>query len=71
MGNNEWYRVGYKISWVLIFICCWIYCIASYGFLMGVGLGWLPSAIVASLASFLWPLLVVGVVALAGLMLVA
>jgi len=59
------FYIGYKISWVLIFIGSWIYCIASYGFLLGVGLGWLPSLIVATLGSFLWP---IAVAALAYLM---
>lgn len=59
------YWIGYWISWVVIFFGCWIYCIAAYGFLLGVGLGWLPSAIVASLASFLWPVLLIAVLILA------
>lgn len=59
-----WYWVGYKISWFLIFIGSWIYCIASYGFLLGVGLGWLPSLIVAYFASFLWPVAALGIAAL-------
>lgn len=54
------YWLGYKITAVIIFIGSWIYCIANYGFLFGVGLGWLPSLIVAFLASFLWPLFVFG-----------
>ena len=51
---DDGYWLGYKISWVLIFIGSWIYCIASYGFLLGVGLGWLPSLIVAFIGAFLW-----------------
>ena len=51
---DDGYWLGYKISWVLIFISSWIYCIASYGFLLGVGLGWLPSLIVAFIGAFLW-----------------
>jgi hypothetical protein len=64
MDGEDVYWLGYKISWVLIFLGCWIYCIAAYGFLLGVGLGWLPSLIVASVASFLWPLTLVGIVGL-------
>jgi hypothetical protein len=60
--GNEWYWIGYKISWGLIFVGCWIYCIATYGFLFGVGLGWLPSLIVAYIASLLWPAAVLIVV---------
>lgn len=50
------YRVGCWITFVPVFIGCWIYCIDTYGFLLGVGLGWLPSAIVGVIAAFLWPL---------------
>jgi hypothetical protein len=53
---GEVYVVGAWIVGVLTFVGCWIYCIASYGFLLGVGLGWLPSGIVAVIAAFLWPL---------------
>jgi hypothetical protein len=38
---------------VLTFVACWIYCISEYGFLLGVGLGWLPAMICAYLAFFL------------------
>jgi len=41
------------IAWVLTFIACWFYCVAEYGFLLGVGLGWLPALICAYLAFFL------------------
>lgn len=63
MEEYEWYWVGYRISWVIIFIGSWIYCIATYGYLLGLGLGWLPSLIVASLASFLWPIAIIGITA--------
>jgi len=67
--GGGYYWPGYIISWVLIFIGCWIYCIAHYGFLWGVGLGWLPSAIVAYVVSLLWPLLaLVIVLAIAGIL---
>ncbi len=66
MDENGWYWVGYKICFVLVFIGCWIYCIVSYGFLLGLGLGWLPSGIAAALVSFVWPLLVSALVILIG-----
>lgn len=46
----------------LTFVGCWIYCIATYGFLLGVGLGWLPSMIVAAIAGVLWPLILIALV---------
>ena len=53
----EWYWLGYRIFFALIFAGCWIFCIASYGFLFGVGLGWLPSASAAPRRSrgVVWP----------------
>jgi len=54
--------VGTLAVAVLTFAGSWIYCIYEYGFLFGVGLGWLPSLIVAFgvfvLSRLLWPYLV-------------
>jgi CheY-like chemotaxis protein len=61
------YLVGAWITGVVTFIGCWIYAIGSYGFLLGVGLGWLPSAIVAVIAAYLWPLLLLVVIVIAAL----
>ncbi|MHB8756265.1 MAG: hypothetical protein ACYC92_15125 [Candidatus Acidiferrales bacterium] len=58
------YWVGYWITFVISFLGFWIYCIATYGFLLGVGLGWIPSLIAAVILSFLWPLFVLLVVVL-------
>jgi hypothetical protein len=58
------YETGAWIVGVITFLGCWMYCIASYGFLFGVGLGWLPSAIVAGIVAFLWPLVVGGLILL-------
>ena len=38
--SGEAYKIGASITWFLIFIGSYIYCIAEYGFLLGVGLGW-------------------------------
>jgi len=56
MDEHEWYWFGYKICFGIVFIGCWIYCIAAYGFLLGVGLGWLPSLIAAGVIALAWPL---------------
>lgn len=40
---------------VVTFVGAWIYAISTSGFLLGVGLGWLPAAIVAVVAALLWP----------------
>lgn len=43
---------------VITFFASYYYCAVEYGYLLGVGLGWLPSIIVATAVFFLWPLLV-------------
>jgi hypothetical protein len=60
--DSDWYRTGAVITFWLVFVVSWLGCIVSYGFLLGVGLGWLPSAIVGALAALLWPLLLALVV---------
>ena len=52
MPMSHYFQIGKvlgAISGVLIFIGAYIYCIATYGFLLGLGLGWLPSGIVAAI----------------------
>lgn len=46
----------------LTFASVWIGCIATYGFLFGVGLGWLPAIIVAVVVGYCWPVIVAVVV---------
>jgi len=38
----------------LAFLAGWVYAIATYGFFLGGGLGWIPAAFLAILAMFLW-----------------
>jgi hypothetical protein len=61
--NNE-YQTGFAITAVLTFFISYVYCIFTYGFLFGVGLGWLPSLIVAVIAGLLWPLIALAVIAI-------
>lgn len=60
-NDSEWYSIGFGITAFITFVGSWIYCIATYGFLLGVGLGWLPSLIVAYIAGLLWPLIALGI----------
>ncbi len=60
-NSGCWYWAGYWITWLLVFGGCWVYCISSYGFLIGVGVGWLPSSIAATVVSFFWPLILIGI----------
>ena len=61
----EWYEGGRGVFAIVVFIGCWIYCAARYGFLWGVGFGWLPSMIVAALVTYLWPLFLIVIIVLA------
>ena len=56
---DSWYTVGFVITFIITFSGCWLYCIASYGFLLGVSLGWFPAAICAVIAGTLWPLIAI------------
>jgi len=62
------YWIGYCVCWVVVFLVSWVYCISEYGYLLGVGLGWLPSVIVASLVALLWPLVLIAIVVIAWLL---
>ena len=54
MSNGGFYeRVGEVVgplAALAAFAASWVYCIFHYGYLLGVGLGWLPSIVVAILA---------------------
>jgi len=58
---EELYGNGAFFTGFIVFIGSWIYCISTYGYLFGVGLGWLPSLIVAIIAGAVWPLIVLGI----------
>lgn len=69
--NEQYKRLSVVVAAVIAvisFFASWIYCIASYGFLFGLGLGWLPSLFVGAIAfgvGFIaWPLILFGVAAL-------
>jgi hypothetical protein len=55
--KKNYYLIGFWTTSVIAFIVCWIYAIASWGFLLGVGLGWIPSLFISLIAGFIWPLL--------------
>ena len=49
-GHCSQFAIG--IAGALTFIAAYIYCTATYGFLLGFGLGWLPSGILAAIVGF-------------------
>ena len=63
------YRIGAFITGGLAFIASWAYAAISWGFLLGVGLGWVPAIFIGIIAGFIWPLialvlvLIIGVIA--------
>jgi TPR repeat protein len=61
-------RIFGSITAIVVFLCSWIYFIATYGYLFGFGLGWLPSGILAVISGFiagwLWPLIFLGIIIL-------
>lgn len=59
ISQKNYYDIGFWITAVIAFIACWIYAIAHYGFFLGVGLGWIPSLIIAIIAGLIWPLIAV------------
>ena len=53
-----------SIAALVAFFGSWIYCVSEYGYLMGFGLGWLPSLILAAIVflivRYLWWLALLG-----------
>lgn len=54
--NSEAYETGAKIIGTITFLVSWGYAVVTYGFFLGVGLGWIPSLVIAMVAALLWPL---------------
>jgi hypothetical protein len=55
MADDEFYTGCGFIVGGLVFLACWAYAVATYGFFLGVGLGWLPAAVIGVIAGFVWP----------------
>jgi hypothetical protein len=58
MNYQVVYWIGVRIVGVVTFISIWIYAFFSWGFLIGLGIGWLPAIIGAAMIGFLWPITV-------------
>lgn len=68
MTDHKIYAFFGMIIGLVTFFACWAYAIFQWGFLLGLGLGWLPSVFVALIAGFVGPALIaLGLFALAGL----
>ncbi len=59
----EWIKVIYGVPAVfvgfVVFIGVWLYAVSSWGFLIGVAIGWFPALIAAVIAGYLWPLVLI------------
>jgi hypothetical protein len=57
------------------FIGAWAYCVMTYGFVLGLGLGWFPAAICAGIIGwatiFLWGAALLIILAISGFVLIA
>ena len=62
MDFEDTYITGAYITGVITFFGIWIYAFASWGFLVGLAIGWLPAMIGAYIFGFLWPLILLVVV---------
>lgn len=69
MVNKFWYMVGAMITGAIAFFAIWIYAFASWGLLIGLAIGWLPALIGATIVGLLWPLVVLALLWIGGLIL--
>lgn len=64
MDLDDALAVYLVIAWIVgfvAFLASWAYCIFEYGFLLGAGIGWFPSMIVAYITGLAWPLVALAV----------
>ncbi len=54
--SKMWWKLGSFLAAITTFCGIWWWTIASWGWFMGILLGWIPSLIVAALAGLLWPI---------------
>lgn len=67
MDDGGPYAIVGAILGVVAFFGCWAYAIYSWGFLLGVGLGWIPSIFIGLIAFAVGPfLLSLGILLLIG-----
>jgi hypothetical protein len=61
MDSGETYQTGAIITGIIAFIAGWIYAVMSYGWFLGLGLGWIPALVVGVIAGLLWPLIAIAI----------
>jgi hypothetical protein len=60
----DYYDKGTWTMGIIAFLIIWIYAIISWGFLVGLAIGWLPALIWGFIAALLWPLIALGIIIL-------
>jgi hypothetical protein len=60
----DYYDKGTWTMGIIAFLIIWIYAIISWGFLVGLAIGWLPALIGGFIAALLWPLIALGIIIL-------
>lgn len=56
----RWYGAIGAVVGVALFVGGWWYAVSTYGLFLGIGLGWLPAAVIGLIGGFLWPIAVLG-----------
>ncbi len=63
-GNPSYDELSAFLAWgagALTALVSWVFCVSQYGYLLGFGLGWIPSAIVGAIVwgvvRYAWPYL--------------
>jgi len=56
------YFIWAKITFFPIFIGVWIYAIISWGFLIGLTIGWLPALIAGVIGGLIWPIFAIALI---------
>lgn len=63
------------VTGAITFIGAWIYCVMTYGFVLGLGLGWFPAVICAGIVGwatvFLWGAALLALAAIGVLLLIS
>ena len=66
--EDQTYWLGYRITWFILFGGLWLYCMARYRPMVGVGAGWLAAAVAATILAVFWPFYVFGLSVLAAML---
>lgn len=49
------YETGVLITGIVAFIALMVYAVSTFGWFLGLGLGWIPAGFIALVIGLLWP----------------